>query len=363
MPTSPTWTPPAAPLVIAHRGASAYRPEHTLAAYELAARMGADRIEVDLVRTGDGVLVARHELALDATTDVLSRPRLRRRRRAMCVDGVECEGVFVEDLTLPELRTLRATEPFPGIRPGSAAADRRHAVPTLQEVLDLRARLSRELGRTVGVCLELKHPAHHSATGAGLAEPLEQSLALNGLDGDGVPVSVAAFEVGVLRRLSGRIGADLVQLIEPWGAPADLARRGDGRTYDDMCTPAGLREIAAYAAAIGVPKARVVSPGCGAAAGLVADAHAAGLAVHVWTFRSENAFLPPRLRVRPRGTAGSPVPSDHGDALTEYGPYIAAGVDGLITDNPDTAVKARSAYVPSPPAPSPRALALSGGRT
>ena len=184
-----------APLVLGHRGASGYRPEHTLASYELAARMGADYIEPDLVLTKDGVLVARHEPEIEDTTDVASHPEFASRRATKTIDGVAFEGFFVQDFTLAELKTLRAKERLPLVRQENTLYDGRYEVPTFQEVLTLRERLSRELRRTIGVYPETKHPTYHDAIGLSLEEPLVRALRANGLDRRNAPVFVQSFEV------------------------------------------------------------------------------------------------------------------------------------------------------------------------
>lgn len=316
------------PLVIAHRGASGHRPEHTLEAYRLAIELGADYIEPDLVITRDGVLVARHENELSDTTDVAARPEFAARRTKKRIDGAEVTGWFSEDFTLAELKTLRARERLPELRPGNTAWDGRFTVPTFEEVLDLAAAESRRLGRTIGVYPETKHPSYFRALGLPLEEPLVAALAARGFTGPDAPVFIQSFEVGNLRRLRGLTGVRLIQLVAPRGAPPDLAAAGDPRTYADLVTPAGLREVAGYAAGLGVHKDLVLPHDAGrqlqAATSLVADAHATGLPVHVWTFRDENAFLPADFQDNPAG---------------ELRAFLALGVDGVFTDFPGTAVQ------------------------
>jgi glycerophosphoryl diester phosphodiesterase len=319
-------------LVIAHRGASGDRPEHTLAAYELAARLGADHIEPDLVSTADGVLVARHEAEIGQSTDIAARPEFAELRTTKVVDGQEHTGWFVEDLTLAELRTLRAVERIPAVRPANTAYDGRYPVPTFAEILTLRARLSAELGREIGVYLETKHPRYFARLGLALEPALVAELSAAGLNRADAPVFVQSFEVANLRMLRGMTPVPLVQLIDSVGAPAD----GTPRTYADLATPAGLAGIARYAAAVGVHKSLVLPRWGGEPTTLVTDAHTAGLAVHVWTFRDENRFLPPALR-SPHGPSG--------DAMSEYHAYSRAGVDGVFTDHPATAVAARAALL------------------
>ena len=261
---------PPQPLVIAHRGASGYRPEHTLAAYRLAIEMGADVIEPDLVSTRDGVLVARHENNLIGSTDVAARPEFAARRTTKQIDGRAETGWFTEDFTISELLTLRAVERLPLVRPGNVAHDGRQAIATFDEVLQLAADESLRLGRTIGVAPELKHRAHFTAIGLPLEQPLVRSLEAFGLSRPGAPVLIQSFEPEHLRLLHRMTPAPLLQLV--------------GLRHRDRLTPSGLRAISAYAEWVG-PHKRLVTPA------LVADAHRAGLAVAPWTVRLENQFL------------------------------------------------------------------------
>jgi glycerophosphoryl diester phosphodiesterase len=302
------------PIVIGHRGACGHRPEHTLASYELAARLGADFLEPDLVSTRDGVLVARHENEISTTTDVGERPELAARRTTKEIAGRAVTGWFTEDFTLAELRTLRARERIPQLRPANAAYDGRFAIPTFAEVQDLASRLSEELGRELGVYPETKHPEHFRGLGLPLEDPLVDALA-----GWPLPVFVQSFgdNLPALRR---RLSVPFVQLLH-------------GRD------PVDLDAIAAYADAVGPYKERIL-PRDGDGRSLeptsfVADAHAAGLLVHPFTFRNENAFLPTELR---RGDD----PGAHGDAAAEYERFYALGVDGVFSDFPDVAAAVRA---------------------
>jgi glycerophosphoryl diester phosphodiesterase len=330
----------AEPLVIGHRGASGYRPEHTLAAYKLAARLGADYIEPDLAITKDGVLVARHEPEISTTTDVADHPEFANRRTSKVIDGVTFTGWFTEDFTLAELKTLRAKERIPQFRPGNAAAyDGLYEIPTLQEVLDLRKRLSRKLGREIGVYPETKHPTYFRSIGLPLEEPLVQALRRNGLDRRRAPVFVQSFEVGNLRALDRVLKVPLVQLLgEKAARPYDFVVSGDPRTYEQLATPAGLREIARYADGVGPSKDYIVprdAAGCSLPpTRFVRDAHRAGLLVHPYTFRAENNFLPCELR-------SSSILTRHGDLEAEVRQFFELGVDGVFVDHPDYAVDAR----------------------
>jgi glycerophosphoryl diester phosphodiesterase len=326
------------PIVIGHRGASAYRPEHTLAAYRLAIAMGADYIEPDLVSTKDGVLVARHENDITGTTDVADRPEFAARKATKVIDGTEVTGWFTEDFTLAELRTLRAKERLPDLRPANTAFDGQFQIPTFQEVIDLARR------ERVGIYPETKHPTYFDSIGLSLEEPLLRALRRNGLDRRGAKVFVQSFETANLRELDDRTKVRLVQLIDATGAPADLVAAGDERTYDDLVTSEGLDEIATYADGIGPAKTRIVpwdaEDRLGEPTTLVRDAHARGLLVHPFTFRPENEFLPADFRL---GDPASPwYAAARGDQPAELALFFRLGVDGLFADNPDTAVAVRA---------------------
>ena len=329
--------PGARPILIAHRGASGARPEHTLAAYEQAARWGADYLEPDLVATADGHLVARHENEISGTTDVADHPEFADRWATKVIDGQEVTGWFTEDFTLAELRTLRCRERLPALRPGNTTYDGQFSVPTLEEILELRARLAGELGRELGVYLETKHPTYFRGIGLPLEEPLVQALSGAGLNRPEAPVYLQSFELGNLITLRADLGArvPLVFLVAQDGAPYDLFAAGDPRTFADLLTPAGLTELARWVEGIGPDKdlviARLPDGSLGEPTSLVAEAHEAGLEVHPWTFRRENAFLPTDLR------AGSD-PAAAGDLVREILAHLAAGVDGFFTDHTDVGV-------------------------
>jgi glycerophosphoryl diester phosphodiesterase len=318
----------AAPIVIAHRGASADRPEHTLAAYRLAIEQGADFIEPDLVPTRDGELVARHENEIGGTTDVAEHPEFADRRTTKTIDGERVTGWFTEDFTLAELKRLRARERLPQLRPANTAHDGRDTIPTLAEIIAL----ARSAGRTVGIYPETKHPSYFRSIGLPLEERLLAVLAAGGYTKRGDPVFIQSFEVGNLRALRARTDLRLIQLVAAAGRPADATA-----DYASMLTPEGLRAIAAYADGIGVEKSLVLPRDAAGrslpASELVAAAHAAGLKVHAWTFRPENYFLPLELRQGedPRG---------RGDAEAELRAAAAAGVDGVFSDSVAEAVRA-----------------------
>jgi len=326
------------PGVTAHRGASAYRPEHTLEAYRTAIRAGVDDIELDLVATRDGVLVARHENELSATTDVASRPGLAHLRTTRSVDGVEREGWFVEDLTVAELKTLTARERFPDLRPDSAAYDGREGVPTLTEVFAMVEAESVRRGRAVGIMLELKHVEHAQRRGLDVETALLADLRRHDLDHPRARVTVMSFETEVLRRLSRRSRVQVVQLLDlPDRQPPDAVLAGDPTTYGDLMTPEGLARVDEYADGIGVTKALVLPPGpdgtLGEPTDLVRDAHRRWLTVQVWTLRAENRFLPTDLR-------DGDDPASYGDLFAEATAFLDAGVDGLTTDHPEIVMAA-----------------------
>ncbi len=352
---TPVVEPAAGPVVIGHRGACGYRPEHTLAGYELAARQGADFIEPDLVATRDGVLVARHENEISASTDVAARPELADRRTTRTVDGVEVSGWFTEDLTLAELREVRAVEPLPLLRRRNREHDGRHQVPTIEEILLLRERLCEELGREVGVYPETKHPTHFRELGLPLEEPLLEALRSAGLDRADAPVFVQSFELSNLVLMRHEMGSRMPQVLlasgwddTPYYLARGRARRhapqvwGAGTTYRELLSRGGLAALAGRGVVdgIGPDKTMVLPWGSdglpGAPTSLVEDAHAAGVVVHPWTFRAENAFLPPALR------HGSD-PAARGRLIDELTAYLQAGVDGMFTDQPDLGAAARDA--------------------
>jgi glycerophosphoryl diester phosphodiesterase len=312
-------------LVIAHRGASGYRPEHTPAAYRLAAELGADYLEPDLVATLDGVLVCRHENEISGTTDVADHPVFADRKITKIVDGAAMTGWFVEDFTYAELRSLRARERMPALRAGNTAYDGLETIPTFDEVVALARQESQRLGRPIGVLPEIKHPAYFRRVGLPLEELLTERILTLGLRHD--EIMVQSFEPTSLRRLSVMTRVPLVQLVNSESAPNDFLRSGDGRTFADLIEPAGLREISTYAQVLAPHKDLVIprrSDGSlGEPTALVDQAHRVGLAVQVWTFRAERRFLPTDT-----------------DFPTELSRFTRLGIQGLFADHPDQAVAA-----------------------
>ena len=334
---------PSVPTLIAHRGASASRPEHTIAAYTQAIEDGADIIEPDLVPTKDGVLVARHENAIailnpdgsirEATTDIATRAEFANLLTTKTIDGVTVRGWFTEDMTLAQLKTLRATERIPAIRPANVAFNGQFQVPTLQEVIDLAKAKSIEKGRTIGVYPETKHPTYFKSIGLPLERRLIDVLAANGWNSKDAPVFIQSFEVGNLKEMRGLTTARITQLLSSQGRPFDFVAAGqrETRTYADLITPAGLREVATYANGIG-PSKDMVIPVVGGALGtptvLVANAKAANLLTHIYTLRPENTFLPANLK-------RAPVTDNtiRGDSVTEIQTFLQTGIDGFFTDD------------------------------
>jgi glycerophosphoryl diester phosphodiesterase len=331
MPKSgPALPPPAPPIIIAHRGASADRPEHTLASYTLAIEQGADFIEPDLVATKDGHLVARHENEISGTTDVASHPEFAARKATRTIDGESMTGWFTEDFTLAELRTLFARERLPQLRPANKAFDGQERIPTLDDIIALARSATARTGRTIGIYPETKHPSYFRALGLPLEPPLLAALQAAGWTTATAPVFIQSFEVQNLKDLHGQTGVRLIQLIGDGVS-------GDGVAYDTLVTPAGLKGVAGYANGIGPARDRIIprdgKGGLGTPTSLVADAHAAGLQVHPWTFRPENFFLAAPYR---QGTS----PQARGDAAGEIRLYLETGIDGVFSDSPAAAVAA-----------------------
>jgi glycerophosphoryl diester phosphodiesterase len=298
---------PPAPLIIAHRGASGHRPEHTLEGYRLAVEMGADFIEPDLVSTKDGVLIARHENEIGGTTDVADR--FPDRKRTKTIDGQSLTGYFSEDFTLAEIKTLRARERLPF---RSHAYDGQFQVPTFDEVIELAQRLGQARGRPVGIYPETKHPTYFRGIELPIEEHLLESLEKHGWNRRDAPVFIQSFEQGNLRELRRKTTVRLIQLIENAKFTSDEA----------------LKDVASYADGIGPEKRLVVPVGADGSLGeptdLISRAHAAGLLVHIWTIRIDKEFL----------AAGY-----HGKPEAEYEKFRQLGVDGVFTDFPDVAAR------------------------
>ncbi|NNN32399.1 glycerophosphodiester phosphodiesterase [Streptomyces sp. S3(2020)] len=332
------------PTIIGHRGASGYRPEHTLGSYQLALDLGAHVVEAgDLVPTKDGHIVCRHEPEIGGTTDVADHKEFADRKITKLLDGVSVTGWFTEDFTLAELKTLRAIERIPANRPHNTLYNGRWEIPTFEEVLKWQDEQTRKRGRQVWIYPETKHPTYFRKLGLGLEERVAKLLRKYGKDGKNAPVILQSFEPTSIQRLNRLVGNPLVVLLSAaTSRPWDFVETGDPRTVADLITPKGLKEIAGYAQGIGptldlvIPKdanGNLTTPTT-----LVADAHKAGLILHPYTMRNENPFLPTSFR---KGTDADA----YGDVFGVYRTYFATGIDGVFTDNPDTGLLARQDFV------------------
>ncbi|MBH2000572.1 MAG: glycerophosphodiester phosphodiesterase [Sphingomonadaceae bacterium] len=322
----------AEPIIIAHRGASGERPEHTLASYERAIDQGADFIEPDLVLTKDGVLVARHENEISGTTDVADHPEFADRKTSKTIDGAVMTGWFTEDFTLAELRTLRARERLPDLRPANRRFDDLYLIPTFEEILKLVRAKEAESGRRIGLYPETKHPSYFAGIGLPHQAALLDLLTRYGYQTEADPVFIQSFEVGNLKALRAVSRLRLIQLVDGEGGPADMP----GTTYADMLSVQGLSAIADYADGVGPALTQLIDADGPTA--LVGRAHDAGLQVHGWTLRMENRFLPAQYQ-RPDD------PQGRGDFAGYVRAIAATGVDGLFSDFPG---QARAALTPAP---------------
>lgn len=310
------------PLIIGHRGASGYLPEHTLASYELAINLGVDYIEPDLVITKDGVLIARHENEISHTTNIAKKPEFAHLKTTKMIDGETQIGWFTEDLTLAEIKTLKAEEPLPGIRPQSAKYNDCFPICTLQEIINLVECKNQELNKNVGICLEIKHPSYFNSIGLSFVP-----LLLTSLKNTQLPIIIESFEVGFLQNLAPLTNLPLVQLINNCGKPYDFIVNDDSRTYEDLITLQELAKISNYAQGISVHKNLVIPRDIHGklltATSLINDAHSLNLQVYSWTFRNENVFLPLDFQNQPK---------------LEYELFFNLGIDGVFTDFPDYVV-------------------------
>ncbi|MBC7499936.1 MAG: glycerophosphodiester phosphodiesterase [Herminiimonas sp.] len=335
---------PPTPAIAGHRGASALRPEHTLASYQRAIDDGADIVEPDLVSTKDGVLIARHENDISGTSDVADKPQFASRKVTKLIDGIPVTGWFTEDFTLAEIKTLRARERIPANRPANATFNGQFEIPTLQEITDLVRQQSQAKARVIGIYPETKHPTYFKSIGLPLERRLVDQLTAAGYRGKGAAVFIQSFEVANLKELRGMTDMRLVQLVDnpknppaangtPRNAPYDFVAAGSTRTYADLITPAGLKEIATYADVVAPYKEIIIARDArnelGPTSPVVADAHAAGLKIHTWTFRPENPFLPPSLRLPDVASI-----TQRGNMVAEINAYLNAGIDGFFTDDP-----------------------------
>jgi glycerophosphoryl diester phosphodiesterase len=341
-------TPIATVQVIGHRGASALRPEHTLASYQKAIDDGADIIEPDLVSTKDGVLVARHENEISGTTNVADVAAFAGRRTTKTIDGQSVTGWFTEDFTLAELKTLRARERIPNIRPDNTAYNDQFDIPTLDEIIALVRDQSAKLGRNIGIYPETKHPTYFQSIGLPLEDRLIDALRRDAFTASRTTVYIQSFEVANLKAIRDKIGSSqpnwkLVQLMGSAGRqPYDFVVARDTRNYGDMMTDRGMRDIASYANGVGPDKNSIMSLDANGRltdpTDLIRNAHNAGLIVHPYTFRPENTFLPPSLR------SGADNTRNVSGSIEEIQAFLRAGVDGFFTDDPAVGRQAVSTF-------------------
>ncbi|EST20384.1 glycerophosphodiester phosphodiesterase [Streptomyces niveus] len=330
------------PTIVGHRGASGYRPEHTLGSYQLALDMGAHVIEQDLVPTKDGHLVCRHENDITGTTDVADHPEFAGRKTTKSVDGVSLTGWFTEDFTLAELKKLRAKERIPQSRPHSTLYNGRWEIPTFEEVLRWADEEGRRRGEPVWLYVETKHPTYFRGLGLGLEERLAKLLRRYGRDRRDSPLFLQSFEPTSMQRMAKLVATPRVVLFDAANTqPWDFKQSGDPRFVADLIKPEGLKWIASFAQGIG-PWVDLIIPKdatgkLGKPTTLVRDAHAKGLILHPYTMRNENSFLPADFRI---GTD----PNAYGDAFGAFKTYFEQGIDGIFTDNPDTGLLAAADF-------------------
>ena len=323
--------------IFGHRGASALRPEHTLASYAKAIADGADYIEPDLCITKDGVLVARHENNIIETTDVAQHPEFASRKTVKMVDGERQEGWFTEDFTLAELKTLRAIERLPQLRPHNAAMNGQFDVPTWEEMIDFAAAESAARGRMIGLVPEIKHSTYFASIGLPMEDRFLAILSAHDYTRR-CPLEIQSFEIANLKYMRAKLGhpphTRLMQLVEPGaGKPADVVKAGTGPSFSEMVTPEGLADIAKYADVVAPPTRAIIPLGpdkkLAAPTSLVADAHKAGLLVHIWTFRPENYFLAADFQ-----DGKGPAARNEAGSVAEIQTYVRQGIDGFFSDDP-----------------------------
>lgn len=339
-PTTPEYQLPKI-LVIGHRGASALRPEHTLASYQKAIDDGADFIEPDLVSTKDGVLVTRHENEIGGTTNVSTLTQFADRKITKNIDGKDLTGWFTEDFTLSELQQLKARERIPEFRPANTAYNDLYPVPTLEQVIELVEANYKKTGKIIGLYIETKHPTYFKNQKLAMEDTLLKTLAKYKYTRDIAPVYLQSFEVSNLKYLKDQLDlhktikhAQIIQLYDAkTSQPADFVESGETKTYADLATAQGLKDVAKYANGVGPSKGYILNfndKGSVQTTSFISDAHAAGLKVHPYTFRPENNFLPKPLKC----SQDKPAERCPTGALKEFEAYFKAGVDGVFTDDP-----------------------------
>lgn len=351
-PQKPHYTEPKI-IIIGHRGASALRPEHTLAAYQKAMDDGADFIEPDLVQTKDGVLVARHENEIGGTTNVASLPQFAQRKTTKIIDGQAYTGWFSEDFSLNELNQIKARERIPDIRPNNTQYNDQFNIPTLEQIIELAERHYKKTGKIVGLYIETKHPSYFQKLNLGMEDPLLSTLSKYKYTRNIAPIYLQSFEVSNLKYLNDQLklhnSLKQVKIVQLYDAksvrPADYVLQENPTTYADMATPQGLKSVAKYADGVGPSKDYIIQYNPNAtSSSFVKDAHAARLKVHPYTFRPENQFLAASLKCQ-----GSAQQRCESGANQEYQQFFKAGVDGVFSDDPALARKALDTYKQAKP--------------
>lgn len=343
-------------IIVGHRGASALRPEHTLAAYQKAMDDGADFIEPDLVSTQDGVLVARHENEIGGTSNVSTLVQFKNREKTKVIDGVSIKGWFTEDFSFQELnQNVKARERIPEYRPNNTQYNDQYAIPTLEQIIDLAEQNYKKTGKIVGLYIETKHPTYFQKIGLALEDPLLKTLAKHPYTRDIAPIYLQSFEVANLKYFKQQLtlhkslkNAKIIQLLDtPTASPADFVATANPQKYLDLAQPAGLKQIASYADGVGPSKTYIFSnTDQNTTTTFVKDAHAVGLKVHPYTLRPENGFLPNYLRCSQVATEQCTTGS-----LKEFERFFNAGVDGVFTDHPALGRQALNAFLKSNPKP------------
>ena len=342
-------------IVVGHRGASALRPEHTLASYQKAIDDGADFIEPDLVSTKDGVLVARHENEIGGTTNVSVLSQFADRKKTKIIDGTSLTGWFTEDFTLSELNQIKARERIPALRPDNVQYNDQFNIPTLEQIIELAENHYKKTGKVVGLYIETKHPTYFQKQNLSLEDPILKTLAKYQYTRDIAPIYLQSFEVNNLKYFKDQLTlhktlkyAKIIQLYDEKSlSPADFVAQGIKTTYGDMATAQGLTDVAKYANGVGPWKPYIFNETYTAPSDFVKNAHAVNLKVHPYTFRPENNFLANNLKCSTATTDASK--RCEAGANKEYEMYFKAGVDGVFTDDPGLGRKAVDAYLKANP--------------
>ena len=337
-------------IIVGHRGASALRPEHTLASYQKAIDDGADFIEPDLVSTKDGVLVARHENEIGGTSNISTLSQFADRKKTKIIDGTSLTGWFTEDFTLSELNQIKARERIPKERPANTQYNDQFAIPTLEQIIELADQNYKKTGKIIGLYIETKHPTYFQKQNLAMEDNLLKTLAKYEYTRDIAPIYLQSFEVSNLKYLKDQLTlhkslkhAKIIQLYDDKTAqPADFKEQKNQTTYADMATAQGLKTVSLYADGVGPWKPYIFNDTFTAPSDFVKNAHAVNLKVHPYTFRPENHFLAPNLKCSQAKTDAAQ--RCESGAEKEFEMYFKAGVDGVFTDDPALGRKALTNY-------------------